>query len=84
MENVIVAGANNLSGNLSQCKFIVDEITTGRPNLWVYTKMSLAVNNCTGEVFKYNTWSLSEVAVGCGIAVVLMVIVFLISLTLLE
>lgn len=56
-EKIVVGG--NVQGDISSCEYKVSEITTGRPNLWVVTKSSLAVNNCSGETLKNNYWVLS-------------------------
>lgn len=57
-ENTVVVGGS-VNGNISSCEFKVSSITTGRKNLWVETTQNLAVNNCTGEVIKADSWSLT-------------------------
>lgn len=55
MENTVVVGGQ-VQGNISSCEFKVSVIKTGRKNVFIDTTQSLAVNNCSGEVIKANSW----------------------------
>lgn len=56
MANTVVVGGQ-VQGNISSCEFKVSTITTGRKNLFVETTQQLAVNNCSGEVIKADSWT---------------------------
>lgn len=81
MENVIVAGASQLSGNLSSCSVTTTSIVSGRPSIWLYDVINMSVNNCTGEVMKYQVWSLSEFSIGLMIVVGVILMVILIAMS---
>lgn len=71
MANTVVVGGS-LEGNVSSCKYEISEIITGRPNFFVITKQSLAVNNCTGENIKNSYW---ETSVEGGLAIIMFFVI---------
>ncbi len=77
MQNAVVAVTNAVSGNVSSCSYVTQEIITGRPNIFVITRQTLAVNNCTGEVLKYDFWNVSESSVVFLLLAVVLVLIII-------
>lgn len=59
----------DITGNISSCKTETQQITSGRENWYTINYTTIATNNCTGSVEKYDTYGYSPALVFVSIFV---------------
>lgn len=62
MNSSVIAVSSEVTGNISACKVEVSQIITARPSFFIEEITTFAVNNCTGEMIKGQTYALADVS----------------------
>lgn len=79
MPNTNILVNPDVQGNISSCKTEVTVINgSSRGSLWFVNDTGYATNNCTGQVDRFESWSLSGFSI--GLMILVGVVVFIVSL----